>query len=547
MEVNDPRGSIWRKWDLHIHTIESFEHSFSPADWNIYVEKLKKKAIEHNIEVIGINDYFTIEGYRYICENFAKKEKDIFYLKENTRRLYLFPVVELRTNNFLRGKALNIHLIFNPKISSIKIENDFLQKLKFEYKGKKLNLKKEDLLRVGLSEKENRNIEEIDIEEIIPKEEEEKRKLLRIAYKIISVEKESLEEALKESILKDHIIVVLVGKPKDGLEFSYFEKSGRLAAVLENFVSLHKNVCIFTNKKEDIEKFIKTYTKPCLWGSDAHRYERLFIPNGDEKSYTWIKADPTFEGLKQIIYEPEERVKVQENNPSEDYPKISCIDSIELENSKISEDLEFESKFLPLNHDLIAIIGGRGSGKTALLDIIASCFEDSFKIIRENENSFYKRAFGDSRKEKSKALKVKLKIKGEDTEFEKTLGSKDDKFKNGFRIEYIPQNYLDEIVANYGNLTARIKKLLFEKLPSKKEEENKLKRELEDIKGNIKKINNEIVSLKERIKDKDSLLKEKDSEEGELKRILDEIGKYRSQDSSIIIDDITSEITKLEE
>lgn len=31
---------------------------------------------------------------------------------------------------------------------------------------------------------------------------------------------------------------------------------------------------------------------------------------------TWIKADPTFEGLKQIIYELEERVCIQKDNPA---------------------------------------------------------------------------------------------------------------------------------------------------------------------------------------------------------------------------------------
>jgi len=31
--------------------------------------------------------------------------------------------------------------------------------------------------------------------------------------------------------------------------------------------------------------------------------------------YAWIKADPIFDGLKQIIFEPDERVKIQEQNP----------------------------------------------------------------------------------------------------------------------------------------------------------------------------------------------------------------------------------------
>ena len=37
---------------------------------------------------------------------------------------------------------------------------------------------------------------------------------------------------------------------------------------------------------------------------------------------TWIKADPTFEGLKQILYEPEERVRIQQEDPTYDREKF---------------------------------------------------------------------------------------------------------------------------------------------------------------------------------------------------------------------------------
>ena len=51
--------------------------------------------------------------------------------------------------------------------------------------------------------------------------------------------------------------------------------------------------------------------KPCIHGSDAHRLEKIAQP--DLKRFCWIKADPTFEGLKQILYEPEARVSIGED------------------------------------------------------------------------------------------------------------------------------------------------------------------------------------------------------------------------------------------
>ncbi|MDZ7721053.1 MAG: hypothetical protein U5K72_19690 [Balneolaceae bacterium] len=60
--MNDPRGSVWQKWDLHVHTPISYEQKFG-NDWDEYVKQLKSKAIEHGINVMGVTDYFSIDGY----------------------------------------------------------------------------------------------------------------------------------------------------------------------------------------------------------------------------------------------------------------------------------------------------------------------------------------------------------------------------------------------------------------------------------------------------------------------------------------------------
>ena len=53
--------------------------------------------------------------------------------------------------------------------------------------------------------------------------------------------------------------------------------------------------------------------KPCIKGSDSHNAQRRNRRLKDHNSkptdsYCWIKADPTFSGLRQIINEPEDRV-----------------------------------------------------------------------------------------------------------------------------------------------------------------------------------------------------------------------------------------------
>lgn len=79
--------------------------------------------------------------------------------------------------------------------------------------------------------------------------------------------------------------------------------------------------------------------------------------------FTWIKADPTLEGLKQIIYEsdePDERVRVQSHNPFEDRKKV-FLQQVSVTGSKnfvIPNGVN-----IPLNRELVTIIGGRGTGK----------------------------------------------------------------------------------------------------------------------------------------------------------------------------------------
>jgi predicted metal-dependent phosphoesterase TrpH len=66
VEVKYPRGSEWRKWDLHVHTPESvLNQSFGP-DFDAYAKALLKGAIENEIAVIGVTDYWTIEGYKQL-------------------------------------------------------------------------------------------------------------------------------------------------------------------------------------------------------------------------------------------------------------------------------------------------------------------------------------------------------------------------------------------------------------------------------------------------------------------------------------------------
>lgn len=106
--------------------------------------------------------------------------------------------------------------------------------------------------------------------------------------------------------------------------------------------------------------------KPCLWGSDAHSYETLFCP--DQNRHTWIKSDLTFNGLKQVIYDPDSRVCIQELLP-QSKNSYQTIKRVRFLDNRSSPD--FGAEWIPINQNLTTIIGGKSSGKSLLLHHIA--------------------------------------------------------------------------------------------------------------------------------------------------------------------------------
>jgi hypothetical protein len=126
--MNDPRGSRWRKWDLHVHTPASLVHDYSGADpWPQFLDELD--ALPPEFKVIGINDYIFLEGYRrIIAEKAAGRFQNI--------DLFL-PVVELRVNKFggtnHHLSRVNYHVIFSDELSPDVIEQQFLNALSSQY------------------------------------------------------------------------------------------------------------------------------------------------------------------------------------------------------------------------------------------------------------------------------------------------------------------------------------------------------------------------------------------------------------------------------
>lgn len=107
--------------------------------------------------------------------------------------------------------------------------------------------------------------------------------------------------------------------------------------------------------------------------SDAH-YNSSETSQKDRvgKCFTWIKGDPTFDGLRQIKYEPVTRILIKDDKPDEK-TAYNVIDKVKFVGDVGTQ--YFDATAIEINPNLNVIIGGKSSGKSLLLYHIAKAID----------------------------------------------------------------------------------------------------------------------------------------------------------------------------
>lgn len=320
------RGSEWRKWDLHFHTPSSYDYK----DKSVTNQEIIDILAENEISVVAITDHHTMDIARIQELQLLGKDKGITVL----------PGIEFLAD--ARGKdpihfigifsdTSNISYIWGQLKNTTNIKQ-------IEGSNKKHNEVYCDLIDTMKLIKELGGITTI-----------------HAGSKTNNIE--NITNSLPHAIAQKEDIVDLVDIYELG---KVTDKEGYIKNVFPN-----------------IGKYI-----PMIIASDNHD-----IKNYSLKENCWIKADPTFEGLKQIIYEPEERVRIQEEEPDfkEDKEIIDKVKFISLNN-------KFSNEEIYLNPNLNVIIGGKSSGKSILLYSIAKTLLADTKdklLFKNNEEERY--------------------------------------------------------------------------------------------------------------------------------------------------------------
>ncbi|TCH96993.1 ATP-binding protein [Roseococcus sp. SYP-B2431] len=366
------RGSLWHRWDPHIHTPGTILSDQYPANdgWEQFLARIE--ASDPPVRVLGITDYYSTATYEMARAYKAAGRMPNVEL--------VFPNVELRlgigTSN---GNPVNVHLLVSPDDTDhVARLHGFLANLEFEALGERYRCTPEQIRALGRAH--DRTVASAE-------------QALEVGTNQFKIDLANLRDAFRHSAwAQENVLIGVAASSTDGTAGLQADASlARLRREIEGAAHVifsgrpgDRSFWLGQNPAMSAQDVIAQYggLKPCIHGSDAHRPGRVAAPDHDRRC--WLKGDLRFETLRQACLEPDIRVFVGVAAPPA-APPSQTIDKMTVGGATFLSD-----PVVPLNPGLVGIIGARGSGKTALADFIAVGAE-AF-ALNSNRLSFIDRA-----------------------------------------------------------------------------------------------------------------------------------------------------------
>jgi len=334
---HESTGSTWHKWDLHIHTPSSFDY----RDKSLRHKELADHLNNSHIDAFAVTDHWNVDGF--------------FELKPlvSPNKL-LLPGIELRIDKTSKQKSstgdqklgiLHALVLFPEDTTKEDIELKFLH-------------------RIRLCERENKYVV--------------RKEIIELGKEVLSggrPDEEYYSEGCQQAYV-DYHEVTKAAKALNGLVCLTYDKYGgfeKIDPVHDSIFkrNLVKDCDLIETAQDEVrraffenEKIVKSCSKktPCFRGSDAHK------PDEIGRSYTWIKAAKGFEGLRQIIYFPKERVSFSADRPLYSYPRLKSVEFNKLEDGHCLSALDSKIEF---SDNLTSIIGHPSIGKSTFVEALA--------------------------------------------------------------------------------------------------------------------------------------------------------------------------------
>lgn len=451
------RGSLWNQWDLHVHTPASFHWLGQKFEGELLSDE-NRKLVDQMIEamnkaepeVFAIMDYWTFDGWFALKQRLAEQGAPKLAKK-------VFPGIELRLSAPTE-KRLNAHVIFSDEIPDQHLK-DFLADLKIERTDRSIS--KDALVALARVTASDMLVKKGHKKDIVDADDSD---ALLAGYKLAEIKADSYKNAISK-VPNGLAIGFMPYDTSDGLtevkweeHYSYFLGLLESSPIFEsrNLELRSAFLCEETEKNKNwIGNFrhgLKGVPRLVVSGSDAHCFVGTPGDNnrrgyGDFPSgkRTWIKADPTFCGLKQAILEPAKRSFIGEKPPKlqeVESNKVYYIDSLEISKTGNKPDVGnwLDACDIPLNPDLVAVIGNKGSGKSALADVIATL---GFSRQSRHFSFLKKDRFLGKNGEPARNFTGTLTWRDESTEARLLHEAPSE--EKAELVRYIPQGYFEEL------------------------------------------------------------------------------------------------------
>jgi energy-coupling factor transporter ATP-binding protein EcfA2 len=429
-----PRGSTWRRWDLHVHTPLSIIQQYggdTPQTWDAFIAAIKQ--LPSDVAVLAINDYLFIDGY----EKLLTRRAEIPNIK------LLLPCIEFRLNTFSgtanNHKRHNFHVLFDDSVKPQTIREQLLNCLS---KGYKITDKAawnrtptpESLRELGRM-----------VKDAAPAGNSIHNKSdLEVGFDNITYDRDEILGNLAKDCFQGRFLTAIGYSEWDQAKWDQSAVEKRTLINDAAFsLTCNDDVAKITEHVSNLKQ--NGLNSLVLHSSDAHSFARL------GKTKLWIKADPTFAGLKQVVNE-QERAFIGDAPPrfKQDH---QVIDKVFIPSSAgwFADDFELE-----LNDGLVAIIGPRGSGKSGLAEMIAT----AVGAAEPSDDSFV----GKASKHNSSITGTGVLLTWADGG--SSSGSAGERENDEGLVKYLPQKAVEQLCApdNNHELVAQIENVIFQAL-----------------------------------------------------------------------------------
>lgn len=310
-------GLNWRKLDLHVHTGVSYDFNGTAT-----AEDIVNEALEKGLDAIAVTDHNTGEGIDAVKK--AAKGTD----------LVIFPGVEITCEGGKEG--IHIIAIFDPSKDTAYVRS-VLEALGIPY----------------------------------------------------DAHKSKGSQGTKEALVAEKIgvigVIELVNK-RNGIAIpAHVNSSKGITKDMkgQQRVRIIQHPYLIAVEATDFDKEIGNRTIDWLDGNDPNYQRKLAVyqasdnrdPNGDGHCLESIGTRVTYfnldiinlEGLRQCFVHPDARIKLNREEIS--YPRILSL--------KIGNRGFLNSQHFKFHHGLNSIIGGKGVGKSLVIEFIRFCLNDS--------------------------------------------------------------------------------------------------------------------------------------------------------------------------